>query len=53
MACSQILVHRQGPEQRFWRCFADKLNQNLVLSAAQAKKNKDADKQANHYSSAL
>ena len=53
MACSQILVHRQGPEQRFWRCFADKLNQNLVLSPAQANKNKDPDKQANHYSSAL
>ena len=44
MACSQILMHRQGPEQGFWRCFADGLNQNLVLSVAQANKNKDPDK---------
>ena len=31
-----------GPEQGFRRCFADRLNQSLVLSAAQATKNIDA-----------
>ena len=32
-----------GPEQGFRRCFADGLNQSLVLSAAQATKNIDAN----------
>ena len=36
MARTQILVHMWGPEQRFRRCFADGLNQSLVLSAVQA-----------------
>ena len=32
-----------GPEQGFRRCFADGLNQSLVLSAAQATRNTDAN----------
>ena len=43
MARTQILVHSWGPEQGFRRCFADGLNQSLVLSAAQATKNIDAN----------
>ena len=42
-----------GPEQGFWRCFAHRLNQSLVLFAVQAIKNKDQDKQANQYSCAF
>ena len=36
MARTQILVHRWGPEQGFRRCFADRLDQQLVSSAVQA-----------------
>ena len=36
MACTQILVHRWGPEQGFRRCFAEELDQQLVSSAVQA-----------------
>ena len=36
MACTQILVPRWGPEQRFRRCFAEGLDQQLVSSAVQA-----------------
>ena len=36
MARSQILVHRWGPQQGFRRCFADRLDQQLVSSAVQA-----------------
>ena len=43
MARTQILVHSWGPEQGFRRCFADGLNQSLVLSAAQATNNIDAN----------
>ena len=33
MECSQVLLHRWGPEQGFQCCFADGLNQRVVLSA--------------------
>ena len=37
MALTQVLNHTGGgPEQRFQRCFAEGLNQSLVLSMAQA-----------------
>ena len=36
MACTQILVNRWDPEQGFWHCFPDRLDQSLVSSVAQA-----------------
>ena len=36
MGRTQILVHRWGPRHGFWHCFADRLNQTLVLSVARA-----------------
>ena len=36
MAHTQILVHRWGPEQGFWCCFTDGLDQSLVSSVVQA-----------------
>ena len=36
MRPTQILVHRWGPEQGFWSCFADGLNKSLVSSVAHA-----------------
>ena len=36
MALTQFLAHRWGLEQGFQRCFAEGLNQSLVLSVAQA-----------------
>ena len=36
MVPTQILVQRWDPEQEFWRCFIDGLNQNFVSSVAQA-----------------
>ena len=35
MALTQVLAHRWGP--RFQHCFAEGLNQSLVLSMAQAR----------------
>ena len=39
MARTQILVHEVGafPQQGFWRCFADGLNQTLVSTVAQVR----------------
>ena len=37
MARTQILEHRWGPKTKFWRRFADGLNQSLGSSVAQAK----------------
>ena len=37
MALTQILVHKQGLEQGFQRCFADGLSQSVVSSGAQAR----------------
>ena len=36
MAHTKILVNRWGPEQVFWHCFTDRLNQSLVSSVVQA-----------------
>ena len=36
MACTQILLLRWGLRTRIWHCFADGLNQSLVLTAVQA-----------------
>ena len=29
MVHNQILVHKRGPEQGFWHCFADRLNRKF------------------------
>ena len=36
MVPTQILVQRWNPEQGFWCCFTDGLNQSFVSSVAQA-----------------